>query len=548
MSDNTHNTLIATLISLAAGAGTGLLLSNLPLPPQWANSLSGIAAACLSLIILRYVGRKETSKQIARIDQWLQGNEPPETVRNTPSMQGIRSSIESVRDMKKNLSSHGGRIAIAAAEMSFASDRLRDKIHEEVKDTSQIVASADQIAGAVIQMVHQTQEAARAADHAKSINLAGKKAVDETIPQMEGTRAKVNANASLIAQLESKSEQIKDMTHVISDIAEQTNLLALNAAIEAARAGEQGRGFAVVADEVRALAAKTSSATEQIGETVNQINSAIKNAVANSQELTVVIDKGVQMTQSISVHLNDIYMRSEEIQHSVSTIAANVQNNSSHIQHISAIVQETSKRLVDTEQEIAAMSDRSLSLSETAEKIYEAFGDGELGHIHDVAKQEACEAAAAIGQLFENAIKQGQLSSEDLFDTNYQPIANTRPTKFHTRYDTFTDQNLPPIQEPILDRHSEIAYAGAVDRNGYFPTHNRRYSQPLSGDYHKDLAQNRTKRVFNDRTGLRCGQNQQPFLLQTYKRDTGEVMHDLSVPIIINGRHWGGFRIGYRSQ
>lgn len=547
MSDNTQN-MITTLISLAAGAGTGLLLGILPLPTQWAGSIIGIAAACLSLIILRYADHKKNSEQISWMEQWLKGNEPPEMIINSPSMQGIRSSIESVREMKKNLSSHGGRIAIAAAEMSFASDRLRDKIHEEVKDTGQIVASADQIASVVVQMVHQTQEAARAADNAKSINLAGKKAVDETIPQMEGTRVKVNANASLIAQLESKSEQIKAMTHVISDIAEQTNLLALNAAIEAARAGEQGRGFAVVADEVRALAAKTSSATEQIGETVNQINSAIKSAVANSQELTIVIDKGVQMTQSISVHLNDIYMRSEEIQHSVSTIAANVQNNSSHIQHISAIVQETSKRLVDTEQEIAAMSDRSLSLSETAEKIYEAFGDGELGHIHDVAKQEACKAASAISQLFENAIKQGQLSSEDLFDTNYQPIANTRPAKFHTRYDHFTDQNLPTIQEPILDRHSEIAYAGAVDRNGYFPTHNRRYSQPLSGDYHKDLAQNRTKRVFNDRTGLRCGQNQQPFLLQTYKRDTGEVMHDLSVPIMINGRHWGGFRIGYRSQ
>ena len=93
----------------------------------------------------------------------------------------------------------------------------------------------------------------------------------------------------------------------------------------------------------------------------------------------------------------------------------------------------------------------------------------------------------------------------------------------------------------------QLAYAGAVDNNGYFPTHNRKFSQPLTGDYDRDLANNRTKRIFGDRTGSRCGSNTDAFLLQTYKRDTGEVMHDLSVPIRVNGRHWGGFRIGYRS-
>jgi len=94
----------------------------------------------------------------------------------------------------------------------------------------------------------------------------------------------------------------------------------------------------------------------------------------------------------------------------------------------------------------------------------------------------------------------------------------------------------------------QLAYAGAVDNNGYFPTHNKKFSQPLTGDYDTDLVNNRTKRIFSDRTGKRCGANTKPFLLQTYKRDTGEVMHDLSVPIYVNGKHWGGFRVGYRSS
>jgi methyl-accepting chemotaxis protein len=104
---------------------------------------------------------------------------------------------------------------------------------------------------------------------------------------------------------------------------------------------------------------------------------------------------------------------------------------------------------------------------------------------------------------------------------------------------------LPPLQQPFFDTHPNAVYAIATDKRGYVPTHNQRFCQPLTGDPAKDLVGNRTKRMFNDRTGARCGAHTEPVLVQTYKRDTGEVMHDLSVPIFIKGRHWGGFRVGY---
>ena len=107
---------------------------------------------------------------------------------------------------------------------------------------------------------------------------------------------------------------------------------------------------------------------------------------------------------------------------------------------------------------------------------------------------------------------------------------------------------MPALQEALLASMPQLAYCGAVDDNGYFPTHNKKFSQPLTGDYATDIVNNRTKRIFNDRTGARCGSNTKAFLLQTYKRDTGEVMHDLSAPIYVDGRHWGGFRVGYRSS
>ncbi|MNC58056.1 hypothetical protein D3C75_1077630 [compost metagenome] len=91
-------------------------------------------------------------------------------------------------------------------------------------------------------------------------------------------------------------------------------------------------------------------------------------------------------------------------------------------------------------------------------------------------------------------------------------------------------------------------FAIACTPDGYVPTHNRAFSQALTGDLQVDMHHSRSKRLFTDRTGIRCGSHQQPLLMQTYTRDTGELMHDLSVPIFIQGRHWGGLRLGYQPE
>ncbi|MFC3680267.1 methyl-accepting chemotaxis protein [Bacterioplanoides pacificum] len=451
-------------------------------------------------------------------------------------------------ELHTNIARYGGDIAIAAAEVAFGADQLQRKIHDELNDTQQLIFSTDAIRDSINNIASQTQQASSTTDTAKEANQKGKQALELILPQMENTLQQTHANGELVAQLEAKSEQIQKVTSVISDIAEQTNLLALNAAIEAARAGEQGRGFAVVADEVRGLAAKTSNATEEIGKTVLQINQEIKQTVANSQSLSNTIDQSMTMTREIGEHLNEIFHYSDTIEQAIKAIHSSVEQNSQSIHQISDILQQTSHRLSDNEQDIRTISRRSLSLSESAEHIYEAMGEQVLSGVHQQALAEARQASQAISECFEQALRDGRISESALFDRNYQPIANTNPQKHSSGFDQFTDQVLPAIQEPILQRQPAFIYAGAVDNNGYFPTHNKCFSQPLTGDYQTDLANNRTKRIFSDRTGSRCGANTRPMLLQTYKRDTGEVMHDLSVPIEVNGRHWGGFRIGYRSH
>ena len=163
-----------------------------------------------------------------------------------------------------------------------------------------------------------------------------------------------------------------------------------------------------------------------------------------------------------------------------------------------------------------------------------------------MALPQARAGADQIGQLFEQAIRDGKLSESALFDNKRTPIPNTHPPKYSSSFDKFTDQYLPAVQEQVKNAHGAIVFAIAAAPDGYVPTHNRDFAHAPTGDPKVDLVRSRSKRLFNDRTGIRCGTHTENMLLQTYRRDTGEIMHDLSVPIYVNGKHWGGFRLGYR--
>lgn len=170
----------------------------------------------------------------------------------------------------------------------------------------------------------------------------------------------------------------------------------------------------------------------------------------------------------------------------------------------------------------------------------------ELKEFDQKIKGLAVHCADEVDDQLELLLTSGRMTTGQIFDTFYVPIPNTDPQKYHTQYDQLTDAILQPILDKYLGFSERIAFVVAVDRNGYLPTHNARYSQPLTGDRDTDAKRNRTKRMFNDRTGLAAARNTNGYLLQRYSRDTGESMSDLSVPIFIQGRHWGALRIGYQ--
>jgi len=439
-------------------------------------------------------------------------------------------------------------IMIGAAETSFFVDSVKNKIGQEVRTVNDIVASAEQNASTTVQIAANAERAAKVAHEVRDASLAGRAQVDLSLNQINNARQDAQAASQMMVQLQGKARRIHGITEVITEIAARTNLLALNAAIEAARAGEHGRGFAVVAGEVRQLAQRTKSATDDIGQMVREINEEAERAAGGMTSLTGKVTEAAQNAGQAHGILENIEGAASVSEHETGQIADAARDHVQTTREIANGILKIRDGMLLTEAELPRAAAAAMALSDRAEAIYGAITEFNIKTSHDAMRAAAEAAAKEVERVFTAAIEHGQISEEMLFDRTYTPIPKTNPQKHTTRFDNFTDRVLPPLQEAALAAMPQLAYAGAVDNNGYFPTHNKKFSQPLTGNYEIDLVNNRTKRIFNDRTGARCGANTEAFLLQTYKRDTGEVMHDLSVPIHVAGRHWGGFRIGYRSS
>jgi HAMP domain-containing protein len=162
------------------------------------------------------------------------------------------------------------------------------------------------------------------------------------------------------------------------------------------------------------------------------------------------------------------------------------------------------------------------------------------------ARLAAALGARQYGEVFDGLVDSGQATVADVFDRAYVQIKGYdwgQNPKYHTRYDSFIDRAVLVFEDRFLD-YEDFVFAVGVDENGYLPTHNTRFQKPLTGVPASDLAGNRTKRIFADPVGLAAAKNVEPSLLQVYRRDTGEVMWDVSSPIYVKGKHWGGFRVG----
>jgi methyl-accepting chemotaxis protein len=288
----------------------------------------------------------------------------------------INQTSESLEKALKNVSEAVAATASASSEISSSTEQMAAGSQEQTSQASEVASSVEEMTKTIMENSQNAAQAAETAKKSRHSAEEGGKVVQETIAGMQRIAEVVNRSADTVRELGKSSDQIGEIISVIDDIADQTNLLALNAAIEAARAGEQGRGFAVVADEVRKLAERTTKATKEIASMIKKIQTDTGGAVESMQQGTKEVQVGIDLADKAGKSLQEIVGISQKVTDMVAQIAAASEQQSSASEQIARNVEAISKVTGETAQgtqQIARAAEDLNRLTENLQQQVSAF-------------------------------------------------------------------------------------------------------------------------------------------------------------------------------
>ena len=450
------------------------------------------------------------------------------------------------------IATDSGKLGIELADINGAIEDLAATVSSHATDFASLQEFSVEIAANGSQIAETAATARSVVADARQTVVASQEEVRRALDDIRALAGVVTTIAAQLGGLREALAQVGNAARNISVIAGQTNLLALNATIEAARAGEAGRGFAVVAGEVKALSRKTSDTTTDIDATLRLLNDQAEKLIAESAvgatkaaAVAESTDAIASVISTVDVAMSSIDDHAEKICHAAGVIGTDVGGVRDRLAAIGAGMIQTDRNLTQSRDQIA----EALTVGEDLIRSTNALG---VETTDSPFIRRVQEAATEVIRTFENGLASGEISEADLFDDRYQPVPGTNPPQFTVRYLPFTDRVLPPIQDPIPESDPRISACCAFDRNAYLPTHHLKVSLPQRyGDIKWNEINCRNRRMWNDRTAMAAVRSRHPFLLQTYRRRISEnhtiMLKDVSVPILVRGRHWGAFRLIYRA-
>ncbi len=267
--------------------------------------------------------------------------------------QALNRLLDKLQDNLKSVASGAQSVSSAANQMATRSNQVSTASRQQSEAASNMAATVEEMTVSINHVADRAQEANRISSESGQLSVAGEKVIGQTVNDIQDIAATVNEASALILGLEQHSQKISNVVAVIKEVSDQTNLLALNAAIEAARAGEQGRGFAVVADEVRKLAERTSVSTQEIAGTIESMRVSAGGAVSSMQGVVKKVSQGVERAKEANESIRQIGEGSRRSVNMVEEITSAIREQGSATNNIATQVER-----------IAQMSEESCAAAE----------------------------------------------------------------------------------------------------------------------------------------------------------------------------------------
>ena len=501
-----------------------------------------------------------------------------------------------ILEVVKGLDGVVAQTGVGAARNAKALMELSSHIEQAHEGLERMTLAAGQIQAGIQKVSVEAGQAALLGERVDQLSQSGHEIGTKATEANQILQEQVHDMARRLNVLTDKILDITRITQVVNGISEQTKLLALNAAIEAAHAGVHGRGFAVVATEVQKLAEHSWAQTSEISTLIDEITGLlqpVQGAVAKSQELG---DIASRHTTELGQSLGEIRQLARESSQHMQQVALAVNEQNSQMETLSTYshhttesingVQAEAKLVVKATEELAALSEGAYihlgriqtdtvfcrvlallrNLSREAQGCFE-----EMIHQEKLSLNNVLEC-----QYFE--YKGSSISSlSRLFDVSRVPPSGFDPPKFGTPYDAIVDKELMRLIDAMLAREPMVNTATIIDLNGYIPIHPSKVCKDWTGNRETDLLTNRCKKFYLGASlrGARVGLPQaaelgervtrtdlqradcnlayseeaaQDFLVQTYARDTGEVVVLLTVPCYVMGQRFGAATATWKAE
>ena len=468
-----------------------------------------------------------------------------------------------------------GRQVRVAGEMSGKGTAAADEAHKSIAGLDSSSSEIGNVVGLIAKIAKQTQllslnatiEAARAGDAGRGFAVVASEVKALATETQKATDDIARRVGQLQRDAQAAIEALSRISSIIQDFRPVFDAIA--SAVEKQIATTEGLSH---------TAATTSEFIARVSASTGEIKEAAEAAARESVEVDRSGQTAAELVGKLRRNLS-IFLRQTEIGDRrrsdrmpctlVVTIRGSERGKTVDISSGGALVQ------LDSRDDHAIGSILPLHIAEIGPLTAEIVNRSSLGlHLKFVQISEetrerlegkiaairaehrefiecALRAGAEISACLERLVSEGRLTIAVLFDNDYEPIPGTNPQQYRTQYLSALDEALPPIQERLLRSDERMVFAIAIDRNGYIPVHNLKYSKPQRpGDPAWNIPNSRNRRIFDDRAGLCAARSARPYLIQSYPRDMGDgliiLMKEIDVPLRVFGRHWGGFRMAYR--